>query len=61
MTWVSYGDDWATRPVWDQVAYETRWLYFAVVERCSRDLLAYGQVWHLLAVVRDQGDQAVAS
>ena len=37
MSWASYGDDWTSRPVWDQVDYETRWHYFSVVERCCRD------------------------
>jgi hypothetical protein len=36
MSWASYGDQFTRQGLWDDVGYESRWHYFALVEECVR-------------------------
>jgi hypothetical protein len=37
MSWASYGDDFTSRPFWDNCPPWARWHYISLVERCCRD------------------------
>jgi hypothetical protein len=36
VSWASYGDQFTRQGLWDEISYEARWHYLALVEECVR-------------------------
>lgn len=44
MTWTRLDDGWTDRPVFDQIPYDIRWHYLALVQFCSRNSRYDGRI-----------------
>jgi hypothetical protein len=49
MSWASYGDQFTRQQLWDEVSYEARWHYVALVEECVRGHRWDGRLSNALA------------